>query len=211
MPAHRIHLIRHGEVHNPNGVLYGRLPNFRLSELGHSMAHSAAVNLKNQQRKISALYVSPLQRTQESAAPVASLFGLKPILDDRLLEPTNVFEGRPLSAKYLATRPHLWLHLRDPKTPSWGEPYEQISKRMLEVIHEAWEQTESGDVVLVSHQLPIEIVKRTLSGRPLQHNPKQRRVDLSSITSIERVGNSFAEVDYQRPADRARAIDRGAV
>lgn len=211
MPANRIHLIRHGEVHNPKSVLYGRLPNFHLSELGHSMAHSAAVTLKNQQRPIAALYVSPLQRTQESAAPVASLFGVKPVLDDRLLEPTNVFEGRSLSAKHLVVRPHLWIHLRDPKKPSWGEPYEQISKRMLAAIHEAWENTIEGDVVLVSHQLPIEIVKRAISGRPLHHNPKHREVDLSSITTLEREGDSFKMVDYQRPADLARAIDRGAV
>jgi len=211
MPANRIHLVRHGEVHNPNSVLYGRLPNFRLSKLGQQMAAAAARDLKNQGREVIGLISSPLQRTQESAAPIALEFGLEASLDDRLLEPTNVFEGRALSAKHLALRPHLWFHLRDPKQPSWGEPYEQISNRMLAAIQDAWQASKGGDVVLVSHQLPIEIVKRTLSNRPWQHNPKQRQVSLSSITSLERNGDGFVLVDYREPAANLTATDRGAV
>ena len=74
MPADRIHLIRHGEVHNPGGVLYGRLPHFRLSELGHKMAKSAASKVAetvaSDGRTVVKLLASPLLRTQESAAPV---------------------------------------------------------------------------------------------------------------------------------------------
>lgn len=211
MPANRIHLIRHGEVHNPDGVLYGRLPNFRLSKLGNEMAESAAQELQQHGSQVKHLYVSPLLRTRESAAPVAKTFGLTPVLDDRLLEPTNVFEGRPLSGKHLLVRPHLWFHLRNPKRPSWGEPYKQISKRMLAAIEDAWQQAEDGDVAMVSHQLPIEIVKRTVTGRPWQHNPKQREVSLSSITTLERKGDRFVLVDYREPAANLAATDRGAV
>jgi broad specificity phosphatase PhoE len=74
--ADQIHLVRHGEVHNPSRVLYGRLPAFRLSELGERMARAAADDLVGRDRPIGALYASPLQRTQESAAPVAAAFDL---------------------------------------------------------------------------------------------------------------------------------------
>ena len=67
MPASRIHLVRHGEVHNPEGILYGRLPHFRLSERGHEMAALAAKELKARGVKVGALDASPLLRTREAA------------------------------------------------------------------------------------------------------------------------------------------------
>jgi broad specificity phosphatase PhoE len=211
MPADRIHLIRHGEVHNPGGVLYGRLPEFRLSERGHQMAELAAKDLLEQHRKIGAIYSSPLLRTRESAGHVQQAFSLTPTPDERLIEPFNIFEGRKLSAGHILIRPHLYFHLRKPSQPSWGEPFESIAARMLEAIEDAWQNTQVGDAVLVSHQLPIVMVHRKLAGMKLSHNPKQRRCALSSITSFERQGNAFVEVDYRDPASKLGAIDRGAV
>ncbi|HEY8924868.1 MAG TPA: histidine phosphatase family protein, partial [Polyangia bacterium] len=40
-----VHVLRHGEVYNPNKILYGRLPDFHLSELGKQMAKAAAETL----------------------------------------------------------------------------------------------------------------------------------------------------------------------
>ena len=88
-----MHLVRHGEVFNPDGILYGRLSGFGLSKLGHRMAQAAADELAARERPMSALRVSPLQRTRESAAPIAEAFGLDPVIDDRIIEPTNRFEG----------------------------------------------------------------------------------------------------------------------
>ena len=68
MPAEQIHLVRHGEVFNPQGVLYGRLPGYGLSSLGHEMAQLAADDLAGRGRAVGALISSPLQRTQQSAA-----------------------------------------------------------------------------------------------------------------------------------------------
>jgi broad specificity phosphatase PhoE len=211
MPADRIHLIRHGEVHNPGGVLYGRLPHFRLSELGHEMAKSAATTVAAKGRPITKLLASPLLRTQESAAPVGEAFGLDVHTDDRLIEPFNIFEGRKLTASHILIRPHLYYHLRNPQKPSWGEPYEAIATRMMAVIEDAWNSVDSGDVVLVSHQLPIVMVQRTVAGQPLAHNPKQRRCSLSSITTLERKGDKFVEVGYVDTAANHTVIDRGAV
>ena len=71
-----VHLLRHGEVDNPTGVLYGRLPGFRLSERGRAMAEMVAEHLAGAdgaRRDLVHLVASPLQRAQETAAPVAAL------------------------------------------------------------------------------------------------------------------------------------------
>ena len=211
MPAERLHLVRHGEVHNPGGVLYGRLPHFHLSERGVEMAKTAAQALKALNRPISRIVSSPLLRTQQSAEPIAEHFGLDVITDQRLIEPHNVFEGRKLSAKHLAIRPHLYLHLRNPNTPSWGESYESIVTRMFEAMDEIAKEVESGDAVLVTHQLPIWMVHRKTSGARLAHSPKQRRCGLSSITTFEHRNGDWVEVEYLDPAADAGARDKGAV
>ena len=211
MPADRLHLVRHGEVHNPGGVLYGRLPHFHLSDRGVEMATAAAEALRAFDRPVSKLVASPLLRTQQSAEPIAEQFGLDVVTDQRLIEPYNVFEGRKLSARHIAVRPHLYLHLRNPNTPSWGESYESIVARMFEAMDDLAAEVESGDVVLVSHQLPIWMVHRKLSGIRLAHSPKQRRCALSSITSFEKVNGDWVEVGYIDPAARFTAKDKGAV
>ena len=218
MVADRIHLVRHGEVHNPEGVLYGRLPNFGLSELGHRMAFAAAEEIKSQGRRITGLYCSPLQRTRESARPFTKIFGLDAIADDRLLEPTNVFQGQRMTPSRLLLQPHRWIHFRNPSRPSWGEPYAEIVARVTEAVVEAAKSVASGDVVIVSHQLPIWMLHSSVSGAQLRHNPTQRRCSLSSITSFELVDGKLVEVDYREPGrllgerEAGRAIiDQGAV
>lgn len=213
MPADRIHLVRHAEVHNPDGVLYGRLPNFRISDLGVQMAQSAAAELQASGRKISALFVSPLQRARESAKPIQTAFGLTPLVDERLIEPFNIFEGMNIKGGRLLIRPHLWFHLRNPRTPSWGEPFKAIAERMTAVMNDAFDSVASGDVVLVSHQLPIWIAHSIAEGKPLAHNPARRRCSLSSITTFERHNGKLVEVEYREPAKSLAksAVDEGAV
>ena len=218
MPADLIHLVRHGEVFNPDHVLYGRIPGYGLSELGKRMAKESADSKVG--HPITRLYASPLQRTQESAAPWSTDFGLSVITDERLIEPWNDFEGTAGFGAKALRNPRLWPKLRNPFRPSWGEPYASIAARMLSVIEDAWSATESGEVVLVSHQLPIWMVHRELAGERLFHDPRKRRCALSSITSLvldpatsSGTTNHFVEVDYQDPAAalQASAIDLGAV
>jgi broad specificity phosphatase PhoE len=211
MPATRVHLVRHGEVHNPGGVLYGRLPHFHLSENGKLMALSAAETLKAKNLPIAKLVVSPLTRTQESAEPIAKLFGLTPDLDQRVIEPYNFFEGRKVSPKTVALRPHLLFHLRNPLQPSWGEPYTEVVSRMLDAMTEVANSVDSGDVAIVTHQLPIWATHLHLAGQKLAHNPAKRRCALSSITSFEFVDGVFREVEYSDPAAELLRVDRGAV
>ena len=219
MVASQVHLVRHGEVYNPDGILYGRIPGYHLSELGRRMAAAAAESLTGSgamkdRRPVTRLIASPLQRAQESAEPWAAAFGLPIETDERLIEPHNRFEGKKFEfGPQVLTKPETWPWIINPFRPSWGEAYASIAKRMLAAIEDAWRSTPEGDVVLVSHQLPICMVQRFLDGRHLFHDPRNRRCSLSSITTLARSGESFTEVDYQDPAAAlaAQAIDRGAV
>lgn len=207
MPAERLHLVRHGEVDNPSHVLYGRLPDFHLSAAGRAMAQAAADHIAGLGRTVSGLRCSPLERTQESAEPFTAAFGLTPRLDERLIEPSNVFEGTRMRRALM--NPWNWRHLRRPSVPSWGEPYLSVAARMRAAMDEAWDTAADGDLVFVSHQAPIWITHLALAGLPLRHDPRSRRCALSSITSFERVGDVWREVGYAQPA--AAGIDLGAV
>ncbi|QEO14142.1 histidine phosphatase family protein [Agromyces intestinalis] len=214
MPADQIHLVRHGEVFNPQGVLYGRLEGYGLSELGHRMAQSAADDLVARSRTVAALVSSPLQRTRQSAEPIAAAFGLEASIDERLIEPENRFEGKRMTGRDSALRDvRNWAYLVNPWEPSWGEPFRSIATRMLHAVEDAWSSVDGGDAVLVSHQLPIWMVHRRLAGKGLPHDPRRRRCALSSITTLERRGDRFVEVGYTDPAAGlgAQATDVGAV
>ena len=209
MTADRLHLVRHGEVHNPGRVLYGRLPHFRLSDDGRDMARAAAHYVQSLDRPVAALYASPLQRTRESAEPFTTAFGLDPMIDERIIEPTNVFEGQRMTRAL--RNPVNWFHLRNPDLPSWGEPYRAVVARMDAAMRDAWNAAASGDVVLVSHQLPIWITHLAVEGERLRHDPRRRRCALSSVTSFELSGDRWREVSYVEPASTAGAVDVGAV
>ena len=211
MPADLIHLVRHAEVHNPDGILYGRLEGFHLSELGFQMAEVAAESFEG--RTITRLYASPLQRAQESAQPWAQRFDLEVHTDERLIEPTNWFEGRTFEFPGALRHPAAWPKLANPLKPSWGEPYKQVLARMRSVASAAYHATPGGEVVLVSHQMPIVTFTRAAARRTLVHNPARRRCSLSSITTFEVVDGAFREVSYAEPASEllADAVDEGAV
>lgn len=209
-----LHLVRHGEVHNPDLVLYGRLPGFRLSERGHEMATAAALELAGSDRKVAKLFASPLERAQQSARPIASALGLEIATEERIIEPTNFFEGMVNSGPNAAFKsPRYWYKYLNPFRPSWGEPYRQIAARMREAMDDAWESTRDGDIVMVAHQNPIWVAHLDIAGAPLFHNPSTRRCELSSITSFEQRGGRWFEVDYRTPARDLLddSVDVGAV
>lgn len=219
MVASQIHLVRHGEVLNPERVLYGRLAGYGLSELGVHMAEITATYFARRNRTVSRLIVSPLQRAQESAAPIANALELAPQIDERLMEPYNAFEGRRMHGKGAAWKiPTMWRYAINPFRPSWGEPYERIANRMTDAMTEAALSVDGGDIIMVGHQLPIWMVHKRAQGKRLFHDPRKRRCALSSVTSFEFVDPlrpelGFREVGYVAPAAVLSddAIDVGAV
>ncbi len=213
MPASRLHLVRHGEVFNPQGVLYERLDGFGLSETGHKMAQAAADELASQGREMRKLLASPLLRTQQSAAPISKAFGLEIGVEPRVIEPWNNFKGLKVGLGALLKRPSIALSLYNPSRPSWGEPFTEIAQRMTNAALDAWHDADGGDVVIVSHQLPIWMLYRSSAGLKLPHDPRSRRCSLSSITSFEVVDGKLREVGYLEPGLKLaeNAVDGGAV
>jgi broad specificity phosphatase PhoE len=194
-----VHLLRHGEVHNPAGVLYGRMPGYRLSELGKRQALTVAEFLA--ERDITHVVASPLQRAQETASPIADSHRLELATDDRLIEPTNAFEGQRVSVGSGAlTSPKHWKHLSNPFRPSWGEPYLSIAHRMLGAAYRARAAASGHEAVCVSHQLPIWTLRRFLEGKRLWHDPRRRECSLASLTSLEFVDEQLVRISYIEPA-----------
>src|SRR5690606_40646402 len=170
-----VHLVRHGHVHNPHKVLYGRLASFGLSETGRAMADAVARHFVDAGIPVGRVVASPLQRAQETAAPIAAAFALPIDTDERLIEAWNVWEGSPLqSGAKDFIHPRNWWRLRNPWRPSWGEPYTEQAERMWAAIHAAAKATPHGDTVMVSHQLPILVARSTQEKRSLFHDPRSR-------------------------------------
>lgn len=194
-----VHLLRHGEVYNPANVLYGRLPGFRLSETGGQMAETVAKSIAG--RDVTALFSSPLERARETAAPLAATFGLEVALDDRLIEAENIFEGVVVGRGDGVFRsPRHYRHLWNPLRPSWGERYIDVVRRMKSVIDLAREEARGHEAVLVSHQLPIWIIRLAAEGRRLPHDPRRRQCGLASLTSFSFEGDRLVSVGYSEPA-----------
>ena len=204
-----VHLLRHGEVFNPDGILYGRLPGFRLSENGTRQAKIVAAALAD--ADIAAVLASPMQRAQETAAPIAATHRLEIATEDRLIEADNKFEGERVSVGDGALRsPRFWPLLTDPFTPSWGEPYLRIAHRMFGAAHRARELAAGREAVCVSHQLPIWTLRRFVTGRRLWHDPRTRQCGLASLTSLVFADTELTGVYYTEPAGASDPLQTGA-
>ena len=194
-----VHVLRHGEVHNPEKVLYGRLPGYHLSELGVKMAERIAERVTGED--ITYVVSSPLERAQETARPSAEALGLEVATDDRLIEAGNVFEGKTFGVgDGSLKRPAHWVHLRNPLRPSWGEPYVEIAARMLAAVEAARDTARGHEAVLVSHQLPIWTLRMHLEGRRYLHDPRRRQCGLASVTSVTFDGDRVVGIGYAQPA-----------
>jgi broad specificity phosphatase PhoE len=193
-----VHLLRHGEVHNPEGVLYGRRDGYHLSDLGRQMADKVAAALA--ERDITHVRSSPLERAQETAAPMAKAHGVEIVTDERVIESTNIFEGKRFGADSALRKPSAWRHLWNPWKPSWGEPYKEVVARMMAAVHDARVEAQGHEAVVVSHQLPIWITRLHVEKRSFLHDPRRRQCTLCSVTSFHFVGDALTQVSYSEPA-----------
>ncbi|MHA7240133.1 histidine phosphatase family protein [Arthrobacter sp. TMS1-12-1] len=211
MQRSTVHLVRHGEVHNPEGVLYGRLPEFHLSELGRRMADQMAGYFQERRddgAEIVHLVASPLVRAQETAQPLADALGLSVTTDERIIEAENRFEGMS-RIKSRLRQPRYWPLLVNPFRPSWGEPYRLQVGRVMEGVEDARRRAlalsadhgsdRPAEAILVSHQLPIWVTRLAAEHRRLWHDPRERECTLTSITSLDFDGDSIRSVRYAEP------------
>lgn len=196
-----VHVMRHGEVHNPQGVLYGRMPGFHLSTRGQEMAQIAANWLVEEGEDIRAVIASPIERAQESALPTAKIYDLDIITDDNIIETANYFEGQPVNLdRSLFLRPENLRYYLNPFKPSWGEPYVEVADRMVKAVQQALNLARGGSALVVSHQLPIWVIRRFIEERPLWHDPRKRQCSLASITSLTFRDNTLVGLEYYEPA-----------
>ena len=195
-----VHVLRHGEVHNPEKILYGLQSGWYLSERGHQMAGIVAEWSK--QFDVGAIHASPLQRAQETAQPLSQVHNLSITTDDRLIEAANIFEGKKFEmGSGVLRHPASWKHLTRPWIPSWGEPYEKQISRMLAAVFAARDAAHGKDAFCVSHQLPIWILRSAVEGRRLMHDPRKRQCTLASVTSFHFDNDGMIEgVSYSEPA-----------
>ncbi len=203
-----VHVVRHGEVHNPESILYGRQPGWRLSERGLAMAEAVANWSKD--LSLGAIHSSPLERAQQTATPIASLHGLKIKSDERLIEAANIFEGKPFGVgDGVLRQPKAWRHLWNPWRPSWGEPYKEQISRMQSAIEAARASANGKDALVVSHQLPIWILRSSIEGRPLLHDPRRRQCSLASVTSFHfDASGRVVGLTYTEPAKHLLPVKR---
>lgn len=206
MSSTTVHLVRHGEVHNPDGILYGRLPGYRLSERGENMAQRLAEHFARPADDASApdvavVIASPLERAQQTAEPVAAALGLELGTDERLIEAANYFEGMTFGVgDGSLRRPRHWPRLWNPWRPSWGEPYREQVARMMGAVHAARERAAGREAVLVSHQLPIWVTRLAAENRSFLHDPRRRECSLASVTSLRFEGERLTGISYTEPA-----------
>lgn len=195
-----VHVIRHGEVENPEKILYGRQPGWRLSARGRQMADVLGEWSKG--IDLGALHVSPLQRAQETAAPISAAHSISITTDERLIEAANVFEGKKFDVDLRVLKhPRAWRHLYNPWKPSWGEPYTEQVNRMLAAVFDAHKAAGGRDAICVSHQLPIWILRSFIEGRSFLHDPRKRQCTLASVTTIHfNEIDEISHISYSEPA-----------
>ncbi|MCT7658512.1 histidine phosphatase family protein [Mycobacterium deserti] len=199
MSTTTVHVMRHGEVYNPEGILYGRLDGYHLSDRGRAQAEKVADALAG--RDIVLVVASPLLRAQETATPIAERLGLPIETDDDLIESLNIFEGQRVSPGDGALRdPRNWKYLWNPMKPSWGEPYVDIAARMRSAVERARVKAEGHEAVCVSHQLPVETLRRAMTGKRFAHDPRKRKCALASLNSFTFDGDRLVDWQYSEPA-----------
>jgi broad specificity phosphatase PhoE len=190
-----VHLVRHGEVHNPDSIRYGQLAGFRLSSRGQSQARAAAAHLRSLRPAMIAS--SPLERAVETAEIIERELALgKLVTDRRLIESKTEFDGLP---KLAVLWPQMWPRFRDPFTPSWGEPFTSIASRMRAAIDDVRAAHAGSSIVLVSHQAPIWVTRQSYTsiGPPWLSRMRCRH---ASITSLHFVDGRFDRSTYWAPS-----------
>lgn len=149
-------LVRHGKTPTTGAQLPGRAPGLHLSALGLEQADKAASRISNLARA-SAVYASPMERTQETAAPIAKAIKRKVRIDRGLLEcDFGEWTGKDLAK--LRKLPEWEAVQRYPSSFRFpgGESFSEMQTRMVDTLHRLVAKHPGETVVAVSHADPIK-------------------------------------------------------
>lgn len=182
-PSTRLLLVRHGLTPTTGQVLPGRAPGLHLSESGQRQARQIAERLTD--LPVRAVYASPLERTQETAAPTAEHFGLEVEVHDGLLEcEFGEWTGEKIAE--LAKLPE-WRTVQ--KTPSefrfpGGESFAEMQERIVDALQGIVARHPGEVVACFSHADPLKAAIAHLGGRTLNEF-QSVTVDPASISVVE--------------------------
>jgi probable phosphoglycerate mutase len=161
-------LVRHGVTETTGIILPGRTPGLHLSERGVAQAAHVAERLRDLPRKPVALYVSPLERTRETAAPIARVLRLRAQIDRGLLEcDFGLWTGKKLNL--LAKKPEWRAVQHAPSTFRFpeGESFTEMQLRIWTTLERIAAKHRNRTVVVVSHADPIKAAVTYAQGVPL--------------------------------------------
>jgi broad specificity phosphatase PhoE len=186
-----IFLVRHGEVHNPDHVVYANLSGFPLSATGRRQASDLASHLPCGATVIT----SPLDRAVETGRIIASGTRSAVVVDDGLTEWT-------LGSRWAG---HVWEQLDDSfpgeltaylehpdDLPFAPESLADLARRVGTAIRNHSDGSD-GPLIFVSHQDPIQAARLSLTGRPLAELNRNKPVHAEAIELSEAADDVWAE------------------
>jgi broad specificity phosphatase PhoE len=193
-----VHLIRHGEVENPDNLVYAKLPGFGLSELGRAQASQAARHLGSQ--PVVAVWSSPLERALETASIIARRFGVPVRVEDTLTEWALLDRWAGTRWDEIDTRfpGELSAYLQHPTDLAFApESLTQMAARITSTIEALATRHPEGDVVIISHQDPVQAARLQLSGRDLSKLQEDKPGHASIVTF--RTGKPWKDLGMWTP------------
>ncbi len=208
MPQRSVYLVRHGEVANPNHVVYADLPGFNLSPLGVRQAHAAGRHLAT--LAIDVVVTSPLARAVQTATAIARHHHLVPRLDAALGETRQypAWTGQRWEDLDGLFPGQLEAYLEDPtRCEGTAETVEEVAGRMAAAI----ERTSAGvgHLVVVGHQDPLQAARLTLTGRPLSELLASPPAHASVVTLVDDGGGWVERSAWVAELDPPTAPETG--
>lgn len=195
-----VHLVRHGEVTNPDNIVYGTLPNFGLSTLGVEQARKVGRYLGP--RAVVAIWSSPLERSLRTAEEIAARSGVPVRVDTDLTEWETIdrWSGHPWRELHSRFPGELEAYLEHPSNLDFAkETLGELADRMAAVARRLDEEHPHGDVVIVSHQDPIQAARLRLVGSTLDGLHDEKPSHGAVITL--RPGPTWVEQTMWTPGD----------
>lgn len=177
-----IYFVRHGQVNNPERIAYGRMPGFHLSDEGKKKAKKVGEYLNN--KKISCIYTSPLERGFETANIVSDQLKdtVKIIHKYELIEiDAKRWQSFPLDE--LFQNKYFESFISDPQTDEVGENLTKLTERMENFTLDICQKHKGEEIVCVSHEYPIILLRLKLEGKPIT-DLKNLHVETGSITTL---------------------------
>jgi broad specificity phosphatase PhoE len=206
-PPTRVLLMRHADVENPLGVIYGHLPGFGLSQLGRAQA--AAVGQSLRDSGVRRIVHSPLDRARETAEIVnAQLPAPVPLIPEpglREAEFGRYLQGVP-RWQIPIRRPRFFMHKLRRGSQAGDESIETLGRRVLDVANRVAHEHPGEVSLLISHADPLQAAWILLDGRAqTEREMYHRQVDKAAILEVDFDGDRVVSTRYI-PAPKVAAL-----